>query len=251
MRRLDLPQVTLVAASSINLEATLKAIEACQVGVRFGASKLFTHCAPARSLAELEVVKMPRFESSEQYSWFILTGLSDHVQTSHCLVIQWDGFIVNPSRWNPEYLDYDYIGASWPQFTDGRDVGNGGFSLRSRRLLEACRSPQFRPSHPEDVAIGRHNRGWLEAQGLRFAPRALADSFAVERRGSPEDAFGFHGVWHMPALVGADRFWELYRGLEDRSSVHQDRGAIMRDLAGQPRGLRRCLKMGWDGLWQP
>jgi len=249
--RLDLPQVTLISATSINIEATLKAIEECQRHVRLAACKLLTHEQPARTVAGIEVVTTPRLGSAENYSRLLLTELARHVDTSHCLVVQWDGYVVNPERWNPAFLDYDYIGASWPQFTDGHDVGNGGFSLRSRRLLEACRSDQFRPSHPEDVAIGRHNRGWLEAQGLRFAPRALADDFAAERRGSPEETFGFHGVWHMPALVGGDRFWELYCGLEDRSSVHQDRKAIMRDLAAQPHGLRRCMKMGWDGLWQP
>jgi hypothetical protein len=251
MARLDLPQVTLISATSINLEATLQAIEACQSHVRFASCKLLTHEKPARTLPALEVVTTPRLGSAENYSRLLLTELARHVDTSHCLVVQWDGYVVNPERWNPAFLDYDYIGASWPQFTDGHDVGNGGFSLRSRRLLEACRSDQFKPSHPEDVAIGRHNRGWLEAQGLRFAPRAVADDFAAERRGSPEHTFGFHGVWHMPALVGADRFWDLYCGLEDRSSVHQDRGAIMRGMAAQPHGFRRCVKIGWDGLWQP
>ena len=98
--------------------------------------------------------------------------------------------------------------------TDGLDVGNGGFSLRSRRLLEICRSPQFLFSHPEDVAIGRHNRPWLVAQGVRFAPRELADSFSAERASSVKAAFGFHGVWHMPQLIGADRFWEAYCELD-------------------------------------
>jgi hypothetical protein len=181
----------------------------------------------------------------------MLTGLVDHVDTNHCLIVQWDGHVVNPSRWDPQFLEHDYIGASWPQFGDGQDVGNGGFSLRSRRLLQACRSPDFMTGHPEDVAIGRRNRAWLEAQGLRFASRELADTFSSERASAPERTFGFHGVWHMPQLLGADRFWDLYCGLEDRSSVHQDRGAIMRDLAAQPHGMRRCMKMGWDGLWQP
>lgn len=249
--RLDLPQVTLISATSINIEATLQAIEECQRHVRFAACKLLTHEQPARTVQGVEVIFTQRLVTAELYSRLVLNDLADHVDTSHCLVMQWDGYVVNPDRWSAQFLDYDYIGASWPQFTDGRDVGNGGFSLRSRRLLEACRSAGFTPSHPEDLAIARHNRGWLEAQGLRFAPRALVDDFAAERRGSPQDTFGFHGVWHMPALVGADRFWDLYRGLEDRSSVHQDRGAIMRDLAAQPHGLRRCMKMGWDGLWQP
>jgi hypothetical protein len=250
MAQLDLHQVTLIAVTSINVEATLQAIEACQAKANFAACKLITHQRPARSVPGLEVVITSRLETSQQYSRFILSGLVDHVDTSHCLVVQWDGYVVDPRHWNPQFLQYDYVGASWPQFADGHDVGNGGFSLRSRRLLEACRDPEFTPSHPEDMAIGRLNRPWLEAQGLRFASRELADSFSVERASTPETAFGFHGVWHMPQLIGADRFWEIYRGLEDRHSVFHDGTAIMRQLAGAPHGWRRCVQMGWDGLWQ-
>ena len=194
MTRLHLPQVTLIAATSINLEATLQSIATCQNHVRFAACKLLTHQQPARTLQGLDVIITPKLETSDQYSRFVLAELVNHVETSHCLVVQWDGHIVNPARWNPQFLDHDYIGASWPQFTDGHDVGNGGFSLRSRRLLEACQSPQFAPSHPEDVAIARHNRSWLETQGLRFAPCELANLFSAERTSSLETAFGFHGV---------------------------------------------------------
>lgn len=246
--QLDLPEVTLIAATSINVEATLLAIEACQERVHFAACKLLTHQPPARTVPGLEVVITPRLETSEQYSRFMLGGLVEHIDTSHCLIVQWDGHVVDPGRWNPQFLEHDYVGASWPQFGDGHDVGNGGFSLRSCRLLQACRAPQFTPSHPEDVAIGRSNRRWLESQGLRFAPRELADTFSTERASSLEKAFGFHGVWHMPQLIGADRFWDIYSCLEDRSTVYHDQGAIMRKLAGHPHGLRRCLKMGWNRL---
>lgn len=250
MTKLELPQVTLIAVTSINLDATLQAIETCRQHAEFGACKLITHWAPKDVPGGVDIVSISRVESSHQYSRIILNDLVHHVDTSHCLVTQWDGHVVNPDRWDPRFLDYDYIGASWPQFADGRDVGNGGFSLRSRRLLEACRSPKFVPSHPEDVAIGRGNRTWLEAQGLRFAPREVADAFSAERAGSLENAFGFHGVWHMPKMLGADRFWDIYCGLEDRSSVFHDRSTIMRQLVGAPHGIRRCLQMGWDGLWQ-
>lgn len=248
--RLDLPDVTLIAATSINVEATLLAIEACKEKVRFAACKLLTHEPPTHTIPGLEMIIIPQITTSEQYSRLILKGLTEHIVTSHCLIVQWDGLVVDPARWNPQFLEHDYVGASWPQFGDGHDVGNGGFSLRSRRLLEACRAPEFTPSHPEDVAIGRHNRRWLESQGLRFASRELADSFSAERAGSLETAFGFHGVWHMPQLIGADRFWDVYRGLEDRHSVYHDGAVIMRQLVGTPHGLRRCLQMGWDGLWQ-
>jgi hypothetical protein len=245
---LDLPEVTLIAVTSVNVEATIKAIEVCRQTIRFAACKLLTHCAPPRQVAGVEVVIIPRLTSARAYSHFMLRELADHVPTSHCLVVQWDGHVVNTARWDPHFFDYDYIGASWPQFGDGRDVGNGGFSLRSRRLLDACRDQGFRASHPEDVAICRDNRAWLEARGLRFAPRALADSFSAERASALDNAFGFHGVWHMPSVLGPDRFWDMYRQLEDRKSVYHDLGSIMAQIAGHPRGWRRCARLAWDKL---
>lgn len=246
--RLALDDVTLIAVTSINLEATLQAIEACQRRARFATCKLLTHQQPARLVPGVEIVMIPELATAREYSQFMLRKLADHVATSHCLVVQWDGYALHPERWQPEFLDYDYIGASWPQFGDGHDVGNGGFSLRSRRLLKACQADTFIPSHPEDVAIGRVNRAFLEEQGMRFAPCALADNFSAERASNPDKTFGFHGVWHMPSLVGAERFWELYRQLEDRTSVYHDWRLIMGQIAAHPRGLRRCFQMGWDKL---
>lgn len=246
--RLGLDEVTLIAVTSINMEATIKAIEACQSGVRFGACKLLTHQQPPRQVPGMDVVIIPELATSHEYSQFMLKNLADHVATSHCLVVQWDGYVVHPERWDPAFLECDYLGASWPQFSDGYDVGNGGFSLRSRRLLKACQAEEFRPSHPEDVAIGRINRRWLEAQGMRFATCQMADAFSAERASSPDKAFGFHGVWHMPALLGPERFWSLYQQLEDRTSVYHDVRTIMAQLAARPRGLRRCCQLGLDTL---
>jgi hypothetical protein len=245
---LELAEVTLIAVTSINLAATIAAIEASQKHIRFGAAKLLTHEPLRGEVPDLEVVTIPQLTSARAYSQFMLGCLADHVATSHCLVMQWDGYPLHPENWEPRFLEYDYIGASWPQFGDGHDVGNGGFSLRSRRLLEACRNPQFTNSHPEDVAICRRNRPWLEAQGLRFAPRAVADAFSAERASHPDHAFGFHGVWHMPTLVGADNFWNCYRQLDDRKSVYHDLGAIMAQMIAHPRGLSRCMILAWDKL---
>lgn len=241
--RLDLPQVTLVAVTSVNIAASLRAIEACQRHARFAACKLLTHIAPDKIPLGVEVILMPEIATAQGYSQFMLRSLADHVGTSHCLVVQWDGHIMHPDKWDPQFLEYDYIGASWPQFTDGHDVGNGGFSLRSQRLIKACGAAKFMVSHPEDVAIGRANRTWLEAQGLRFAPRGLADRFSAERASLAHSALGYHGVWHMPSLLGVDEFWKIYQGLDDRTSVYQDLGCIMRQLVLHPRGLRRCVTL--------
>lgn len=239
--KLSLPQVTLCAVTSVNVEATRQAMLACLGQIAFGACKLLTHDRAGRQHPGIEVVPIPRIDSARAYSHFLLSGLVDHVDTSHCLVVQWDGHVLDAARWQPRFLDYDYIGASWPQFGDGHDVGNGGFSLRSRRLMEACRAPGFRPGHPEDVAIGRTNRAWLEAMGMRFAPRELADAFAAERAGDPGQSFGFHGVFNMPRAIGVEAFWDAYRQLDERSTVAADMATLFKDIGtGRDRHARRA-----------
>ena len=246
--RLELPQVTVCAATSVNVKATMRALEACLAQVDFAACKLFTD-APAEH-PDISVVPIPRLNSAAAYSDFMLSQLVDHVETSHCLVVQWDGHVIDAKRWRPEFLDYDYIGASWPQFNDDHDVGNGGFSLRSRRLMEACREGQFQPFHPEDIAIGRANRSWLEERGMRFAPRALADLFATERSGVLEDSFGYHGVWNMPRALGVEAFWRIYCDLDDRATVRHDFVSILKDVGQGLGGSWRAARMIFDRLKQ-
>lgn len=247
-QRLALPDVTLLAATSVNVAATVTALERSMAGIAFGAAKLLTDCDPGPLAPGLEHVVIRPLESARAYSNFVLRELAVHVATSHVLLVQWDGYVIDARRWRPAFLEYDYLGASWPQFGDGLDVGNGGFSLRSRALLEACHDAAFHASHPEDLAIGRHNRVLLEAHGLRFAPRELADAFSAERAGNPDTSFGYHGVWHMPRLLGREAFWRIYRGLDERTSVRQNFGSLMWQLATGRGGAQRALNLLTDRL---
>lgn len=246
--RLTLPQVTLCAVTSVNVLATLRALEACLQQIAFADCKLLTDAQVRSQHPEIQILPIDRISSAAAYSDYVLCKLIDHVETSHCLVVQWDGHVLDAQQWRSEFLDYDYIGAAWPHFLDGHDVGNGGFSLRTRRLMEACRAPDFSRLHPEDVAIGRTNRPWLEEQGLRFAPRELADRFAVERAGDLTTCFGFHGVWNMPQLLGVEAFWQIYRELDERATLWEDLPRLLDDLSGGDRSVRRRLRLLADRL---
>lgn len=226
MSLLDLPTVTLCAATSVNVSATLEAMERCLAQARFADAVLFTDAPTVPGHASIRFERIEPLVSGEAYSQFMLAGLAGRIASDHCLVTQWDGFIVDPGAWDPAFLDCDYVGAPWPQFGDGWDVGNGGFSLRSRRLIEACAAPGFQRSHPEDIAICRYNRPLLEAQGLRFAGRDLAARFAFERDRTARGSFGFHGVFNLPDVVGADEFWRIYCELDDPSTAYLDGSAI-------------------------
>jgi hypothetical protein len=148
------------------------------------------------------VREIERITSRDEYSAFILKRLGEHVETSHVLVTQWDGYVVHPEVWHDDFLEADYIGAVWPAATDGMRVGNGGFSLRSQRLLEALREYQFPILANEDETICTIHRRVLEQNfGIRFAPEDVADRFSFERNrqlvkeGIP--TFGFHGLFNF------------------------------------------------------
>ena len=151
------------------------------------------------------------------YSRFLSRRLIEHVATPYVLVFQWDGFVLDPSAWTDEFWDYDYIGAPWADGSapPGRRVGNGGFSLRSRRLLEALQDPDldFDLARPEDKVICRELRPELEEKhGIRFAPVELAERFAFEHAAPPGPVFGFHGEFNLPmAMPEQDLRWALER----------------------------------------
>lgn len=202
---------TALAATSVNGELTSYAARRCMEAG-------FAEVAVLTDL-ELDVptIPIPPLTSIRDYNRFLSRRLIEHVATPFVLVFQWDGFVLDPGGWNDAFLDYDYIGAPWEEASAlaGRRVGNGGFSLRSRRLLEALQDPEleFDPDRPEDKVICRELRPVLEARhGVRFAPLELARRFAFEHPPPAHPTFGFHGALNLPlAMPEADLIWALER----------------------------------------
>jgi hypothetical protein len=247
--KLALPTVSLCAVSSVNLDATLSALRASLDQIDFAQCLLFTDHGPRTVDPRIQIVRIPRIRSACDYSKFMLEELADYVKTDHCLIVQWDGFILDALQWKSEFLHYDYVGAPWPKFGLGEDVGNGGFSLRSRRLLEACRDPEFVRGDAEDVAICRVNRRFLEGKHeLRFADRTVAEHFAFERNVPANKTFGFHGIFNMIQAVGADRFWEIYSSLDDRRTAFVDYWLLMRQLGQSRLAIARQTRLTLDRM---
>lgn len=128
----------------------------------------------------------------------VLLGLMPHVATEdYNIVIQTDGYPCNPEAWTDHFLQYDYVGAVWPW--EMLSVGNGGFSMRSRRLLDALLKVNWQQwrDHPEDAVIARHMRQQLQQDyHIEFAPPHVADQFSIEWNMSSSwmgRSFGFHG----------------------------------------------------------
>jgi hypothetical protein len=249
MARLHLPDVTLCSAASVNVAATIAALSRSLDLVEFGDCVLFTHQVPPEMDPRIRLERISPLRSAKEYSFFILRDLVGHLRTSHILICQWDGFIINPEAWTDDFLSYDYVGAVWPQFSDTQVVGNGGFSLRTRKLLEACRNQAFVMQHPEDVAICRSNRNLLEGDlGCRFAEPVIAAGFSFERQQPPRPTFGFHGVFNMIPLLGRANFWQTYGSLDDRRTLWTDYWMLMGQLAGGASSWPRAARMTLDRI---
>jgi len=220
----DLPTVTLVAVTSVALGPTIAALQASMAQCKFAEVLLLSDRQPAPGIDRtIQWRQIRPLVSRADYSQFMLRELAAHLATTHALCIQWDGFVLRGEAWEPALFDHDYIGAVWPQFIDGHNVGNGGFSLRSRRLLEACRDLPFDASEPEDLIICRRWRSHLEGEGFRFAPESIARRFSYERTQPRGDEFGFHGAFNLVRHVSPADALRLFRSLEPRMLARSER----------------------------
>lgn len=196
-----LPNVSLVCVETRYPHLAQFALDRCLAAASFNQCLLLT---PTRfDLPDyIEQAIIAPIHSVEEYSAFMLRDLGRFFHGDYVLVVQWDGFLLDGALWDPAFLEYDYIGAPWTHRPAAVAVGNGGFSLRSRRLVDLLAQMDFDVVHPEDAVICELRRAELEACGIRFAPQAVAERFAMEmiRTGGP--TFGFHGFQNFDRALG-------------------------------------------------
>lgn len=162
---------------------------------------------PAWLAQGIEVAAIPPIRSRDEYSRFMLRGLAPFVATPFVLVVQWDGWVLDGAAFDPRFALYDYIGARWPHRAPPYVVGNGGFSWRSRRLIDALAAlaPELLPGEAEDEAIAIRLRPRLEQEfGIVFAEPRVADRFAFDVGRPIGPTLGFHGVFNFWQVLEAD-----------------------------------------------
>lgn len=209
-------KITLVAVSDIKLKETINSLINSSLKLKRPRTILFSSKRITLNKKEAEIIELvniKKINSIKEYSNFIIYSLHKYIKTSHILIVQWDGFVINPSKWDFNFLNFDYIGAPFIPRSDDekycRDqknrfytIGNGGFSLRSKRLLEAptkyklVDNFKFTNFH-EDGFFSVYHRSFLESKGYKWAPFEIARKFSIESPLSVKDLkdlpLGFHG----------------------------------------------------------
>jgi hypothetical protein len=216
--KLSLPSVTLITVASRDIDQTNLALLHSAEHIDFGAIKMLCSALPISKDSRVTYLPIPQIDYLG-YQRFMIEALNGYVQTDHCLIIQADGFILDPTRWRSQFLEYDYIGAPWPEVVavhgrekrflklDKNPVGNGGFSLRSKRLLETTSALRFDSLNfqvkVEDVLICHYLYDYMRDAGIQFAPPQIAALFSIEDTSglygqSFNSVFGFHGKHWLP-----------------------------------------------------
>lgn len=204
-----LPNVTLVGIDCVDVERIQKALDISSEKIEFGEVKLLTSL-PTNDSRKVEI---PHIGSIEAFSEFCIRDLTKYVTTDFVLLVQHDGFVLNPESWTDEFLNYDYVGAPWfahdefwfekfdfpRNLFDTTVVGNGGFSLRSKKFLETshrlANEGAFNKLHPEDLVMCVWQRKLMENAGIMFAPVELAEKFGIEGEDHIySKQFGFHNL---------------------------------------------------------
>ncbi len=231
-----LPEVTLVCVDTRTPELAIAAMQRCQQQLRFADALLFTDPAWLAQAPDGIRALPLHINSVSAYSEFMLRGLLPHIATSHVLVVQWDGFVLDATQWDAAFLQHDYIGAPLRNEPPERAVGNGGFSLRSRKLLQALQDPTLAMRHPEDICICHDHRARLEREhGISFAPLSMAAHFAYERLLPSGPTFGFHGLFNLHRVMSPEALHALVLTLPDSLA----RGLDAHDLCATLIGLGR------------
>lgn len=223
---IDLPQVTLISVDTTpELDGTLKALYTSMSGINFGEVKLITtkdNLEKYNSELESEGIVIEEsvipITNYNEYNYYVVYKLGEHINTSHCLLVQPDGFVLFPEKWDDTWLEYDYIGAPWAYAEDAyidpfgnhHRVGNGGFSLRSKKFLNVPNEvevpwetnnsdfywmPEGVVNYHEDGNVCVHNRHIFLEQGCKYAPVEVAVKFSQETRVLECEGitpFGFH-----------------------------------------------------------
>ena len=115
------------------------------------------------------------------------------------LIHQFDAFLLNTNF--DDFIDYDYIGGYWRKAIKGTHVGNGGFSLRTKKamieILEKYGSESIERYDPdilpEDIFF---INSMMKDKKYKIPPDYITQKFAIEGE-YHQDKLGCHKFWNQ------------------------------------------------------
>lgn len=206
----QISSITLLALDCTDrIKGTIKALEICVEHFDFGSVKILSNRKPRNLPAFIQYEHIHKINDINSYNHFMFSELTNYVQTNYVLTVQDHAYIINPEVWEDDFLQYDYIGAPWLYRGDSYichdtgehvRVGNGGFSLRSKKLLDIPKEHglpllQEQGWYNEDGNLCVYYRKKMLELGIKYAPIEIAAKFSYEnlmQENYQIKTFGFH-----------------------------------------------------------
>ncbi len=270
---LHLPNVTLVIAETRAHALAARTINDLVSRVKFGDILIYSD----------KLIDVPGACSIAVKDWsdkflsghFYYTQAAEPIKTSHALLMEWDAGLNKPEVWTDDFLQYDFIGAPWPgrghsRVRNGQNVGNGGFMLLSKQMIDYLYRTRSRFKIATDYHLACEYRTEIEREGnFKWAKDDVAVKFSFEGwdYGPTElhvapDSFGYHGVFNWHAVLNREELIERAKLVKENPFTHttklhslllsapwlaaelkmglpQNRGISQIDLLRQRRGLAR------------
>jgi hypothetical protein len=200
--------VTLVSVSN-KISETLASMMLSLQQAEFDEVKFLTHKKIEGWPKEIQFVEIPEIDNYYKYNDFVFRDLGDFINTPFALVVQDDSHILSANLWDEEWKTWDWIGSPWPirenSFIANNGervrVGNGGFSLRSVRMMQLPKKLSLPLTQEQGYAHEDGNyccyyRKEFLYQGIKYAPVEVAAKFAFENYVGEnlqiKGFFGFH-----------------------------------------------------------
>jgi hypothetical protein len=209
---LNLKNTTLLFVETRAHEITKRVIEDCISKADFGDILIFSDQPERIPVAGARYELVPDFPNKKLAGQFYYASAMSRVETDFALMLEWDAGIFDPSKWKPEFFNYDYVGAPWVvRPGDMHDVGNGGFTLMSKGLGHYAVENFKRFPVYTDWDFCRTQRKNFEAAGFKWPDRVLASHFAWELGPRNPDHFGYHGAFTWPVTLPKEEVIERAR----------------------------------------
>jgi len=181
---IDLPDITLLVLHIYGKPFPIEGLEKCLEHANFGEVLMLT--SEEFNHPIIKQRKIPRITNMTDYSLYFIRELYKCFSTNFCMTTHEDGFIVNPDSWTNKFLEYDYIGAPWKflgtRFRDKNGdpaIGNGGFSLRSKKVCEYVSKNYLMINDNEDKYFS-NCADCSKPANIKYPPVNLALQFSQE-----------------------------------------------------------------------
>jgi hypothetical protein len=176
-------------------------------------------------------IKVDNLTVAEYSELFYDEEFYNCIPTEMFLIFQTDSIILKENRENIyQFMNYDYVGAPWPDnmgILGVMGVGNGGLSLRRKsKMVSLLKYKNIAITKNTDYKYGKYiaedqffNGYYIDQVAVKKPSKEFAKQFSVECI-FYEKPFGIHKIWGFPHCMNKNNFEYLYNTYPDITKLN-------------------------------